>query len=72
MPRPSLTRQLHSPGEFELLTSDHFDKQEIVEFSTREGRGRVESGEGGWRVKKEGWRVTREDGGWRVGRLKSE
>ena len=63
---PSLTHQLRSPGEFELLTSDHFDKQEIVEFSAEkkggdaDWRGRVEreGGEGGWRG-----RVEREGGG---------
>ena len=59
MPRPSMTRQLHSPGEFGLLTSDHFDKQETVEFSAEKKgedvdlRGRVErereGGEGEWR-----------------------
>ena len=61
MPRPSLTHQLHSPGEFGLLASDHFDRQEKVEFSTEkkggdvDWRGRVEreSGEGGWRGKVE-------------------
>ena len=78
MSRTSLTHQLHSPGEFELLTSDHFDKQEIVEFSTREGRCRFEreGEEGGWRVggrveseREVGEWVEREGGkgGWRVG-----
>ena len=84
MPRPSLTHQLHSPGELELLTSDHFDKQEIVEFSAekkegdvdlrgrveRRGRGERESGEGGWRWRGRG-RVEREGEEW-IGRVEKK
>ena len=42
-----MTHQLHSPGEAQLLTHDHFYKQELVGYA-KEGQGeRCEGSEKG-------------------------